>query len=258
MKNLLHLALFLCSIVLITLGCGQKVGVQAGQSSYQGSGEAKSQDAKADVEDESAPEGRKSSAKKAKKGDEGAKKAALPLPPELEECAVVAQHEGHRECDDGDIEAQVEAEQRGDVPAPAAEEEPATAGELPSEQAPEVPTAEQGNTPPAPPATPPAPPADPNIVEFRIKAGTGSNPWNTMAEMVVAKMGQTVRIVNDDTVAHRLHTNGAPCRHQQGNIPPGGSFDCVTTRTLDGVANPGQTYDHIAGEDALFYLTVMP
>jgi hypothetical protein len=80
---------------------------------------------------------------------------------------------------------------------------------------------------------------DPNIVEFRIPAGTGRNAWNTKATEIVAKVGQTVRIYNDDSRVHQLHTNGAPCGH--GNaIQPGSSGDCVVTQPYSGTP----LYDH--------------
>lgn len=99
------------------------------------------------------------------------------------------------------------------------------------------------STPPTPEGTPPGGPDETgssgNIVEFRIKAGTGRGAWNTAETAVVAKVGQTVRIVNDDSETHQLHTNGAPCPH--GNpIPPGQSRDCVVSRPYSG----GPLYDH--------------
>lgn len=107
--------------------------------------------------------------------------------------------------------------------------------------------------PPAPTPTPNTPPADPNVVEFRIKAGTGKSPWNTPAEMVQVKVGQTLRIINDDTITHRMHTGGAPCNHGT-NFAPGASFNCVVSKPFDSGTNPGGLYDHIAGPTARFYV----
>jgi hypothetical protein len=77
------------------------------------------------------------------------------------------------------------------------------------------------------------------IIEFRIKAGTGDGAWNTAESQIEAKVGQTVRIINDDTVKHRFHTNGAPCPH--GNdIQPGKSEDCVISKIYTG----SPLYDH--------------
>lgn len=96
------------------------------------------------------------------------------------------------------------------------------------------------------------PPKDPNIVEFRIKAGTGNAGWNTQAEIINAKIGQTVRVFNDDTVIHRMHTGGSPCPHGV-NIPVGGSQDCVITKAFDATVSNG-VYDHIAGTAAKIWL----
>jgi hypothetical protein len=77
------------------------------------------------------------------------------------------------------------------------------------------------------------------IIEFRIKAGTGSGAWNNSETQINAKVGQTVRIINDDNVKHRFHTNGAPCPH--GNdIQPGKSEDCIIGKTYTG----SPLYDH--------------
>jgi hypothetical protein len=113
-------------------------------------------------------------------------------------------------------------------------------------------TAEPATKPEEPAEKPAEPPKDPNIVEFRIAAGTGNGAWNTKAETVMAKVGQTVRIINDDSVTHRLHTNGAPCPHGP-NIPAGTSFDCKVTRALD-PGNAAPTYDHIVGSSAMFWV----
>lgn len=91
------------------------------------------------------------------------------------------------------------------------------------------------------------------VVTFRIPAGTGRNPWNTMATTVRVFVGQTLRIVNDDSVNHRLHTGGAPCGHQPANSVPGASFDCVVTRPIE--ASAGRTYDHNFGTGARFFVT---
>lgn len=109
-----------------------------------------------------------------------------------------------------------------------------------------------------PAATPPAAPKDPNIVEFRIAAGTAAKGWNTADKPIVAKVGQTIRFFNDDTVNHRLHTGGQPCPHG-ANIAPGASMDCKTTAALTTSATgTPQTYDHIAGTSAPVFLNVTP
>lgn len=110
------------------------------------------------------------------------------------------------------------------------------------------------------PVTPPppvTPPEDPNVVVFRIKAGTGSAPWNTAQEIVQVKVGQTLRIINDDTINHRLHTGGAPCNHGTA-FAPGAAFNCVVSKAFDSSVTPGGLYDHVAGPTARFYVKASP
>ena len=91
-----------------------------------------------------------------------------------------------------------------------------------------------------------------SIVEFHIKAGTANKSWNTRDTMVVVHIGDTLRIINDDVIQHRLHTNGAPCPHGP-NFAPGTSFDCVISKVFDpGESNP--LYDHNVGSKAEFWL----
>jgi predicted CopG family antitoxin len=58
----------------------------------------------------------------------------------------------------------------------------------------------------------------PRMVEFHIPAGTGTNPWNTRDQTVNASVGDTLRIVNDDSIPHRLHTNGLYSRTRPGTL----------------------------------------
>jgi hypothetical protein len=85
--------------------------------------------------------------------------------------------------------------------------------------------------------------------EFRIRAGTGRNSWNTQATTVVVRVGTTLTIINEDSVPHRLHTNGAPCAH--GNdIPPGGRGVCRITAPYNGPP----LYNHNVGPSAAFHI----
>lgn len=109
----------------------------------------------------------------------------------------------------------------------------------------------RGGTPPEPPQ-----PGD-GVVEFRIAAGTNGNAWNTQATMVIARVGETLRLVNDDAVPHRLHTNGIPFPHPNNDIMPGQSADYVLASPFQSGVN-GSVYDHDSGSDALFWITVQP
>ena len=108
-------------------------------------------------------------------------------------------------------------------------------------------------TPPAPPSppTPPGPPA-PTTIVFHIPAGTGQQPWNTEATSVHGRVGDTLRIVNDDGVSHTLHTsNNAPFPHPQ-ELQPGQSADYPLLRPFAGPT----LYDHSQGMGTLFWITV--
>ena len=99
------------------------------------------------------------------------------------------------------------------------------------------------------PAQPPA------VIEFHIPAGTGSNPWNTRDTAVKGVVGQTLRIHNDDNVAHRLHTSGAPFPHAANDTLPGTFSDVVLTQPYGLDTVPG-IYDHNFGQVARFWIGV--
>ena len=109
-----------------------------------------------------------------------------------------------------------------------------------------------GNPPSSQPSLDPAAAGDPNVVVFRIAPGTGQGEWNQAGEVLTLQVGQTLRLVNDDTIVHRLHTGGAPCPHGT-NFGPGETYDCVITRTLD-PTRQANLYDHNAGQSATFYI----
>jgi hypothetical protein len=135
---------------------------------------------------------------------------------------------------------------------------PATGGGVDAEPTPDTdPTPEVNNPPSANP--PPSAGAASNIVEFRIAAGTGAGEWNTKANPVVVKAGQTIRIINDDNTQHVLHTNGEPCPHGPvGNpIKKGKFYDCkIPAGTPSG--SLFLTWDHFLGSpnNARFWIKV--
>lgn len=91
-----------------------------------------------------------------------------------------------------------------------------------------------------------------DIVEFHIAKGTGQGPWNTRATLVTVKVGQVLRIVNDDDIAHTLHTFGRPCDHQGAESRPGEFYDCEITTTAD--PDVDLMYDHFFGASSRFYV----
>lgn len=99
----------------------------------------------------------------------------------------------------------------------------------------------------------PVSPPGATVVTFRIPAGTGTKAWNTAATAVTVFVGQTLRIINDDSIKHRLHTGGAPCVHQNvDSAPNGGTYDCVVTKPIS-VATLG-AYDHNIGTSGRLYV----
>jgi len=91
------------------------------------------------------------------------------------------------------------------------------------------------------------------VVEFRIPPGTGSGPWNRFEAPVVVSVGQTLRIHNDDSIAHTVHSNGAPFRHGR-SIPPGGFADHPIVEPVTPTQGAPTNYDHDAGTGAAFWV----
>jgi hypothetical protein len=92
------------------------------------------------------------------------------------------------------------------------------------------------------------------VVEFHIPAGTGGNAWNEPDHPVLAAVGGTLRVVNDDSVPHRLHTDGSPFPHAADSIAPGGSADYLLQSTFEPAGHP--LYDHNFGPTASFWIKV--
>lgn len=99
----------------------------------------------------------------------------------------------------------------------------------------------------------------PGVVEFRIPPGTGKGPWNTREQPVIIKLpatgSVTLRVINDDTTPHVMHTDGVPCPHAPIGKPlkKGEAYDCVIRRPFDSTAG-GVLYDHNFGTSAFFYV----
>ncbi len=96
--------------------------------------------------------------------------------------------------------------------------------------------------------------ASAEIIEFRIVKGTGSQAWNSPGQTLMLKVGDTLRIYNDDDVVHQLHTPGRPCSHGR-SFAPGTSFDCVASKSYS-LSRDGAIYDHGHGPKAPFYILV--
>jgi hypothetical protein len=99
------------------------------------------------------------------------------------------------------------------------------------------------------------PAAGPQVVVFHIPVGGNTTSWNTAATPVVAKVGDTLRLVNDDVAPHRLHTGGTPFGHPNADIPPGQSADYVLN---DEFGPPDFLYSHNYGTSIRFFIQVLP
>lgn len=107
----------------------------------------------------------------------------------------------------------------------------------------------------APPGPGPGPAPAPAVVEFHIARGTGNRPWNAVDAPVTARVGDTLRLFNDDSVPHRLHTPGTPFPHPAADIPPGGVADFLLLTAFDPAVD-GALHDHTIGAGAPFFLRV--
>lgn len=90
------------------------------------------------------------------------------------------------------------------------------------------------------------------IVNFTIPAGTGIKPWNTFDNPIRAKVGQTIRFLNNDSISHFLHTGGSPCPHGSHSFKTGETYDCVVTSVHK--SSDEDLYDHDSGPDSQVYI----
>ncbi len=101
-------------------------------------------------------------------------------------------------------------------------------------------------------------PVDPDatLVEFHIPPGTQNEAWNTQEETLVAYVGQTLLLINDDDTRHTLHSFGVPMPHGD-SIEPGESAQYLLAEPYDRGDETPQLWDHEAGEPAYFWLRVL-
>lgn len=97
--------------------------------------------------------------------------------------------------------------------------------------------------------------ASADVVEFHIKKGTEQGPWNDSKTPFMGIVGDTLRFINDDIIAHQLHTYGAPCSHGP-SIPAGSSWDCKASQPYSSSID-GPLYDHQFGDKAEVWIEVL-
>ncbi|MBX9765677.1 MAG: cytochrome c, partial [Bdellovibrionales bacterium] len=98
------------------------------------------------------------------------------------------------------------------------------------------------------------PPTVPDLVIFRIVAGTGAGPWNRPENEVELFVGQTLRLINEDQMLHQLKTPSLPCESASTPMENEDFFDCKIQSAYSG-AQQGETYDALYGPSARFFMS---
>lgn len=95
---------------------------------------------------------------------------------------------------------------------------------------------------------------DDNTVVFRVANGTNGSAWNSLATQILVFVGQKLRVYNDDSVNHRIQTNGNPFAAQAMNdqIAPGAFKDIAVTSAI--ATNNTTTYDANFGTNARIFI----
>ena len=101
-------------------------------------------------------------------------------------------------------------------------------------------------------------PVQADVVQFRIEANTSKEQrdWNKKESPLVAKVGDTLIIHNDDDDTHQLHALGVPCEHGDP-ILPGQSWTCILKGPYDSRNESDPIRDHKYYEQK-FWLVVLP
>ena len=95
--------------------------------------------------------------------------------------------------------------------------------------------------------------AEESLVVFEIPPGTGGGDWNTEATKVVAKVGDTLRLVNDDVMTHGLASkDGKPFPGSSGSLPPGESVELVLESAFE-----GWLFCSVHGQTSQFWIDVV-
>lgn len=101
-------------------------------------------------------------------------------------------------------------------------------------------------------ATPTPSGVDENTVVFRVANGTNGSAWNSLANQILVFVGQNLRVYNDDSVNHRIQTNGNPFAAQTDQIAPGAYKDFAVSSVV--ATNNATTYDANFGTNARIFI----
>lgn len=93
-------------------------------------------------------------------------------------------------------------------------------------------------------------------VDFFITNGTGSDAWNSRDEPVVIYVGQILRVFNDDSRDHQIHSpDDGPFPH--GNRIAPGAFATYEIEAPLEIGDRATLYDHNDGPSAAFWVMAL-
>ncbi len=91
-----------------------------------------------------------------------------------------------------------------------------------------------------------------HVIVFTIPPGTGTDgQFNTSDNPVVGQVGDVLRLVNGDSIPHRLHTDGSPFGHPAADLGPGQAEEYLLLSEFS-----GSLYCHDHSVDQKFWITV--
>jgi hypothetical protein len=99
-----------------------------------------------------------------------------------------------------------------------------------------------------------------NTIHFTIQEGTKDflMDWNDPEDPVIAYVGDTLVITNEDNQRHQLHTYGRrPCEHGRVMEPYGGTWSCVLSQEYNAFEEQSPTRDHF-NSSLKFWIIVLP
>ena len=97
-----------------------------------------------------------------------------------------------------------------------------------------------------------------NLVTYTIVNGQGNAPWGSPLSPIKGVVGQVLRIINNDIVAHAIHTiNGAPFDHTN-DIAPGATINLMLEKPITTTATNPLTWKHNSNPIIPIYFAITP
>lgn len=101
----------------------------------------------------------------------------------------------------------------------------------------------------------PVGPPTSNLVTYTIVNGHGSAPWGSLSNPIRGVVGQVLRIINNDSSNHQIHTAGNPFNHTEG-IGSNTMMDFTLLRPITTTSITPSTYEHNFGPSSPIYFAV--